>query len=70
MHLAFCQYYNMTTGSTLYTSLSVYQLPRILTALLTLSDKLCLSHGMCHYQVMMTLHFLNYVVNDSESIQK
>ena len=32
----------------------------------TLSDKHGLSHGMCIYQVMMTLHFLN----DAESTQK
>ena len=30
----------------------------------------CLSHGMCLYQVMMTLHFLNDVANDAESTQK
>ena len=30
----------------------------------------CLSHGMCLYQVMMTLHFLNDVANDAESAQK
>ena len=29
----------------------------------TLPDKRCTSHGMCLYQVMMTLHFLNDVVN-------
>ena len=28
------------------------------------------SHGMCLYQVMMTLHFLNDIVNDAESTQK
>ena len=48
----------------------VYQLPPILTALLALPDKHCLSHGMCLYQVMMTLHFLNDVANDAESTQK
>ena len=31
----------------------------------TLPDKRCLSHGMCLYQVMMTLHFLNDVANDA-----
>ena len=35
----------------------------------TLHDKLCLSHGMCLFQVMMTLHFLNDVTNDAESAQ-
>ena len=35
-----------------------------------LSDKRCLSHGMCLYQIMMTLHFLNDVANDDESTQK
>ena len=35
----------------------------------TLPDKRFLSHCMCLYQVMMTLHFLNAVANDSESIQ-
>ena len=34
------------------------------------SDKRCLSHGMCLYQVIMTLHFLNDVVNDIESTRK
>ena len=29
-----------------------------------------LLHGMCLYQVMMTLHFLNDVVDDIESTQK
>ena len=33
-------------------------------------DKRCLSQGMCLYQVMMTFHFLNDVVNDAESSQK
>ena len=33
----------------------------------TLSDKRCLSHGMCLYQVMMTLHFLNDVAYDAKS---
>ena len=28
-----------------------------------------LSHGMCLYQVMMTLHFLNDVANDAEQIK-
>ena len=32
-----------------------------------LPDKHCLSHGMCLYQVMMTLHFLNDVAYDAES---
>ena len=36
----------------------------------TLSDERCLPHGMFLYQVMMTLHFLNDVANDAESIQK
>ena len=35
-----------------------------------LPDKRCLSHGMCLYQVMMTLHFLNDVANDANSTQK
>ena len=35
-----------------------------------LPDKRCLSHGMCLDYVMMTLHFLNDVVNDAESTQK
>ena len=38
-----------------------------ITALLTLPDKHCISHGMCIYQVMMMLHFLNDVANDAES---
>ena len=36
----------------------------------TLPDKRCLSHGMCLYQIMTTLHFLNDVANDAESTQK
>ena len=32
--------------------------------------KRCLSHGMCLYQVIMTLHFLNDIANDAESTQK
>ena len=32
----------------------------------TLPDKRCLSHGMCLYQVMMTLHFFENVPNDAE----
>ena len=36
----------------------------------TLPDKHCLSHGMCLYQVMITLHFLNDVANDAELTQK
>ena len=35
-----------------------------------MSDKRCLSHGMCLYQVMMMLHFLNDVVNGADSTQK
>ena len=33
-------------------------------------DKLCLSHGMCLYQVIMTLHFFNVVVNDIKTTRK
>ena len=33
-------------------------------------DKRCLSHGMCLYQVMMTMHFLNDIAKDAESTQK
>ena len=33
------------------------------------SDKRCLSHGMCLYQVIMMLIF-NDIVNDAESTQK
>ena len=33
----------------------------------TLPDKRCQSHGMCFYQVMMTLHFLNDVANEAGS---
>ena len=51
-----------------------YQLPGILTGILTallqLPDKRCLSHGMYLYQVMMTLHFSNDAANDAESTQK
>ena len=34
-----------------------------------LSDKRCLSHHMCLYQFVMTLHFFNDVANDAESTQ-
>ena len=47
-----------------------YQLPLILTVLLPLPGKHGLSHGMCLYQVMMTLHILNDVANDAESTRK
>ena len=30
----------------------------------------CLAHGMCLYQVMVTLHFLNDVADDAESTLK
>ena len=33
-------------------------------------NKRCLSQGISIYQVMMTLHFLNDVANDTESTQK
>ena len=36
----------------------------------TLPDKRCLSHGMCLYQVMMTLHVLSDAANDADSTQK
>ena len=36
----------------------------------TLPDKHSLSHDMCLYQVMMTLHFLNGVANDAELTKK
>ena len=36
----------------------------------TSPDKRYLSHGMCLYQVMMTLQFLNAVAYDAESTQK
>ena len=44
-----------------------YQLLLILTALLHVPDKRCLSHCMCLYiyQVMMTLHFLNDIAIDT-----
>ena len=35
----------------------------------TLTDKRCLSHGICLYQVMVALHFLNDVAIDAESTQ-
>ena len=35
-----------------------------------LPDKHGLSHGMCPYQVIMTLHFLKSVANDAESTKK
>ena len=36
----------------------------------TLPDKRCLSHSMCLYQVMMTMHFLKDVASDAKSTQK
>ena len=36
----------------------------------TLPDKRCLSHGICLYHVMMTLHFLNDVANESTQKSK
>ena len=50
--------------------IKIDQLPLILTAACTLPDNRCHSHGMCHYQVIMTLQFLNDVAKDTESIQK
>ena len=35
-----------------------------------LPDKHCISHGMCLYQVMMTLHFSKDVANDAQTTQK
>ena len=35
-----------------------------------LPGKCCLSHDMCIYQVMMTLHYLNDIANDAKSTQK
>ena len=32
----------------------------------TLPDIHCLAHGMCLYQIIMTLHFLNDVANDAQ----
>ena len=52
-----------------YSYKGIHQLPIILTALLHLPDKRCLSHDMCRYQAMMTLHFLNDFANDTESTQ-
>ena len=46
----------------------IYQLPVILTALSNVVYML--SHGMCLYQVITTLHVLNDVANDAESTQK
>ena len=40
------------------------------TSHINCTDKRCLSHSMCLYQVMMTLHFLNNIANDTESTQK
>ena len=42
----------------------IYKLPRTLNAMLHVA---CLSHGMCLYQVMMTLPFLKDVAYDAES---
>ena len=42
----------------------------IIALLHVLPDKRCLSHGMCLYQVIITLHLLTDVVNDIESSRK
>ena len=34
-----------------------------------LPDKHCLSHDICLYRVIMTLHFLNDAANDTKSTQ-
>ena len=46
-----------------------YQLHIILTALIHV-DLINVASCMCFYQVIMTLHFLNDVINDVESTQK
>ena len=43
--------------------LIIYQLPIVAHW----PDKRCLSDGMCLYQVIMMLHFLNDVIDDLES---
>ena len=57
---------NIPSVATLMCIKIVYQLPLILTALLHFPAKHCLSHGICLYQVMLTLHFLNDVGNDAK----
>ena len=47
----------------------IYQLPLYELKCCTLLDKRYLSHSMCLYQVIMTLHFLNDVANGAESTQ-
>ena len=53
------------------TQVGIYQSPRILTELFQ-HNLINVSYlTACYlYQVMMTLHFLNDVANDAESIQK
>ena len=45
----------------------VYQLPLNFCIVTGWLNKRCLSQGMFLYQVMMTLYFLNYVINEPES---
>ena len=52
------------------TDLDIYHLPLILTALLYVDLINVAYYGMCLYQFMLTLHFLNDVVNDIELTQK
>ena len=58
-------------GGTIETYVPFYQSPLVLTELFqhNLINVSCLTA--CYlYQVMMTLHFLNDVANDTESTQK
>ena len=40
------------------------QLPHINCIVTRWPDRRCLSHGMCFYQVVVMMHFLNDVVNE------
>ena len=53
-----------------HATIPYYQSPLILTELFQQFNKRFLSHACYLYQVMMTLHFLNDVANDAESILK
>ena len=61
----------LTTSSTGLSGILLYQSPLILTELFQ-HNLINVSYlTACYlYQVMMTLHFLNDVANDAESIQK
>ena len=51
-------------------NLQVCELPLSVTSYINTVLHVDLSHSICPYRVIMTLHFLNDVANDTESAQK